>query len=632
MQKNQRTLQLLLFIFILLVGFHLSAESPFSSLYGVTLGQTTTAELDKLGEKVTKTYAATGEPYSYYVINGMRFYDDDNEALAAYVSFLKNDPLPSKWTAMDLDWQHSYAEWLALLQNLGLPVRITKYPTYEVKYSSVSNRYNVIFKANLEAFVATTPPLLIRVNFTHSQHLSSVTQHSPGTMWNFAIKYDRETIPFETTLLIPNQEMITLSNRHRAALGLSGILEELNNALHETLNGRVMNEANRKNLLDMLKREWGIETREDLMDMIQSLDEGGHSKAFNELSTLLAESPGISVYEIAEKHELKEYRLRRLMFVRDMRSVVGDRSLRAWDYGAGYILGRMFFGSGRGDSVDLGNTAREACVKLLHTEGGIWRLPWPGGASWIPTTTLQDAVYVPGPSVVAWNRFKEGLTELRGSVLTTAEKKFQEAYDLDSDLYWALLNLGITHKRAGRYNAAIDHLTEYTRKWPEHCRGYIVLGDALDSEGLYREAVEAFSKAIEINDQDPYTFIGRGRAYINLDLYTAALEDLSAAEALYIAQSREDTSYLRYLVGLAYYRSGDYETALPNFLGAYTQYRQNATLNTYIGICYLNKTDPNVDMAVHYFEVAEALGFTLPEEIKRIIRDHEKVSPRSGTS
>lgn len=139
----------------------------------------------------------------------------------------------------------------------------------------------------------------------------------------------------------------------------------------------------------------------------------------------------------------------------------------------------------------------------------------------------------------------------------------QETYDLDKDLYWALLNLGITHM---------------------------------------------------------------------IKMCSAALEDLSAAEALYMAQSREDTGYLRYLIGLAHYQARDYDAALPNFLGAYSSYRQKATLNIYIGICFLNKTDPNVDMAVHYFEVAEALGYTLPDEIKQIICDHKKVSTRSGSS
>ncbi|UCF95835.1 MAG: hypothetical protein JSV89_11680 [Spirochaetaceae bacterium] len=121
MQKNRHARQLLLLLPVLLACVRISAESPFSSVYGVTLGRTTTAEFSRLGEKVTKTYTATGEPYRYYVINEIRFYDDEGETLAAYVSFLENDPFPSKWAAVGIDWQHSFDDWLSLFHKLGLP-------------------------------------------------------------------------------------------------------------------------------------------------------------------------------------------------------------------------------------------------------------------------------------------------------------------------------------------------------------------------------------------------------------------------------------------------------------------------------------------------------------------------------
>lgn len=114
----------------------------------------------------------------------------------------------------------------------------------------------------------------------------------------------------------------------------------------------------------------------------------------------------------------EDFIVRRLFFVNKMREIIGDRSLRAWDYGrsislcrwgyevgyltekeawdrifkispkiealycswedyaAGYIIGRMFWFVSDDLDIKKGNEISKAYSKLINRQDSVWILPW----------------------------------------------------------------------------------------------------------------------------------------------------------------------------------------------------------------------------------------------------------------
>lgn len=82
---------------------------------------------------------------------------------------------------------------------------------------------------------------------------------------------------------------------------------------------------------------------------------------------------------------------------------------------------------------------------------------------------------------------------------------------------------------------------------------------ALD-EGKYADAVESYSKAIEIDDSNANAFYSRGVAYYYLKDYDAAIRDFN--RALQLDDQYTNAYYSR---GLANDRSGRLEAAIADF-------------------------------------------------------------------
>ena len=95
-------------------------------LYGVMLGKTSEAELAAMGTRATNINKNTNEPYTYYKVNGMKFWY--NNSVADHMYITDTDPFPAQWASCGFDWNLSYTEWKSLLENKGFSVSVSKYP------------------------------------------------------------------------------------------------------------------------------------------------------------------------------------------------------------------------------------------------------------------------------------------------------------------------------------------------------------------------------------------------------------------------------------------------------------------------------------------------------------------------
>ena len=81
----------------------------------------------------------------------------------------------------------------------------------------------------------------------------------------------------------------------------------------------------------------------------------------------------------------------------------------------------------------------------------------------------------------------------------------------------------------GKYNAALKKADEFILKYPENAYLYYWKGTALSSLGNKKEAVENFSKSIEILPENVGSNILRGVCKYELDDYDGALADYNKA-------------------------------------------------------------------------------------------------------
>ncbi len=265
-----------------------------------------------------------------------------------------------------------------------------------------------------------------------------------------------------------------LPDVEKYAIAFSSNLFELNRQYHLDFENRIQLTSNSANPKKLLKDSWGIEDYEGLVEMYNSLEEYGHSRAYKSLSELLDKNPGKEPLQIAINEELSMLDATRLHFVNDTREKLGKHGIEAWDEGreiailrwgiscgyisspeamklieplverirnnyvsyndfiAHYIMGRQFYALYDGNNEQLGQKAKQAA---LDAEAYI---PFDSlkffadNADKTHVLSLSDCVFVPSNSFSKWEKVMElyrqnTVTEKSLKQLEQFEKEMPEA-------------------------------------------------------------------------------------------------------------------------------------------------------------------------------------------------------------
>ncbi len=155
-----------------------------------------------------------------------------------------------------------------------------------------------------------------------------------------------------------------------------------------------------------------------------------------------------------------------------------------------------------------------------------------------------------------------GLAYLGEKKLSQAHEAFQAALDLEPDLIEALLGeaklalLGSETERAhGLLEKAIRINSKSSEAWD-------LLGDTEQDQGKFREAEQAYSKAIEHGFDDAAYLLKRALVHIQLNEYESAQQDINSAKKL---AARQPQPFLHYVQGLVYFGQQQYVEAQNNF-------------------------------------------------------------------
>ncbi|MDR0313085.1 MAG: DUF1266 domain-containing protein [Treponema sp.] len=147
------------------------------------------------------------------------------------------------------------------------------------------------------------------------------------------------------------------------AISLTGIMTEINGSYRNSLNVSMMDAISKLDWLIVLARDWGITTRQGLLDTLNSLENGGHAASFREIQGILYEVSRARNESEAEaillKYDWDQTKVNRLNYVAANWSQYYNRTIKAWDLGRCISLCRWGY--------DVGFlTETEAWERIFH--------------------------------------------------------------------------------------------------------------------------------------------------------------------------------------------------------------------------------------------------------------------------
>ncbi|ACA86780.1 DUF1266 domain-containing protein [Shewanella woodyi] len=116
-------------------------------------------------------------------------------------------------------------------------------------------------------------------------------------------------------------------------LAVSALLTEMNELRHDVLHHHGTSDEDIKDLKHMMMRDWGIETREEYLNMLKWLREEGHNRSYMQMQdhlNTLSES-AIDAYIDAHSHNVDRQSC--LQLVRNYRHTLNIGGIGAWDDG-----------------------------------------------------------------------------------------------------------------------------------------------------------------------------------------------------------------------------------------------------------------------------------------------------------
>jgi tetratricopeptide (TPR) repeat protein len=125
------------------------------------------------------------------------------------------------------------------------------------------------------------------------------------------------------------------------------------------------------------------------------------------------------------------------------------------------------------------------------------------------------------------------------------------------ELYFAL---GDSYYAVGQVENAIQNYSKAVEINPQAAETYTNLGTAHNSLGNYEQAIQYFDKALEIDPQTAIAYNNRGHSYVNLEEFERAIQDFGKAIEI---DPQAPTAYGSR--GISYFSIGEYEQAFQDF-------------------------------------------------------------------
>jgi len=131
-------------------------------------------------------------------------------------------------------------------------------------------------------------------------------------------------------------------------------------------------------------------------------------------------------------------------------------------------------------------------------------------------------------------RLKKEMNSSKGD--TNKQREYANAIKDLSTSDW--FDKGLAFHKSNNFENAIDAYTKAIELNPKYTDAYYSRGTAYDDFGNYDQAVNDYSKAIELNPKFEVIYLLRGYAYFNLKNFQSAINDYNKAIALNPADAK----------------------------------------------------------------------------------------------
>jgi tetratricopeptide (TPR) repeat protein len=119
----------------------------------------------------------------------------------------------------------------------------------------------------------------------------------------------------------------------------------------------------------------------------------------------------------------------------------------------------------------------------------------------------------------------------------------------EKDLAGVLYNRGTRNARNGNLNQAIEDFTRAIEIKPDDIMAYNNRGSAYAQQGDYIQAISDFTKAIGLNPNDPVAYHNRAVAYFGLKQYDKAWGDVNMVKEIGATVNPEVLKMLKEVTG-----------------------------------------------------------------------------------
>ena len=155
--------------------------------------------------------------------------------------------------------------------------------------------------------------------------------------------------------------------------------------------------------------------------------------------------------------------------------------------------------------------------------------------------------------------------------ITACDRAVQSGDLSDDDLALALTRRAVADRNLQRYDDALAHCGKAIAHRADYRPAYLACGNAEGSKGDYQAALKTFSKAIDLDPNQPDAYNNRGNIYNQLGEFGRAMADFDAALRL-----APNYAWARINRGIALYGFAEYAEAAKAFDAANSSDPQNA--------------------------------------------------------
>ncbi|VAW65606.1 hypothetical protein MNBD_GAMMA10-223 [hydrothermal vent metagenome] len=124
-----------------------------------------------------------------------------------------------------------------------------------------------------------------------------------------------------------------LSTTQLWGLALSSLLTEMNHQRHDILDYHNGEKQGVEQLRHVTKRDWGIETREELLDILDWLKKEGQNANYLNMQNHIKSLSEAGINAYIEAHQKNEDLQNRLLLVKNYRHALNNSGILAWDIG-----------------------------------------------------------------------------------------------------------------------------------------------------------------------------------------------------------------------------------------------------------------------------------------------------------